>query len=673
MNITSGEIITYNSGLWLSQSYVQGNTDVDFSYLRVAKSRAKRRNGSWKHNEINGICYFDYNSLPDKYRSQLPDIATLQRYAVKPQSDTEDIINEAVWNTYKQFLPDYANYKYKIAKELAQAAAVIHEARNYVELKGISYSKSAVFDQLVKEIRLQELKYLPVTWRNLRDKIQAYASGERITDIIGVKNTGNTNRAKYKNNDFINGTLVELASSQKNYTSAYIYRKIRLICQQNGFEEFPSERWVSDAVKTPEMKFLIQQRYGANTRHNAHYRGYTPMQSALFAGDAWQVDGTRVNIVDHRATWIDKEGKKRTGQKFLYIVAVRDVMSGLPLGWEYCYEESAQAVIGALAMAVRNSGYLPYEFIYDRFPGHNSEEWQWIESQMHLKGVIMTKAHKAEGKGNIERWFGTLQSVFMSESDLYYGEGVKSSRRYAHRSKEYITEMRAWAAKNNFNFDSAIRETDTILENYINTPYNAYSRKFRNIDKSPLELHDESDKPNTIAVDQPQYCFLFGLRKQVSIRNYMIQTQIEGAVYYYGIDDVDITEKYTGEKLWNCFDYEDLSTVHLYHGDTYLGSFNEITPAQRFGPNKDMRAVGITKKIAEKNEERRKQRLQDIERRRLTVTESDEEDAISPEVGAMQGGNIAKSLYEAAETAFLNKEWATDEEEPVHVNSRNMY
>ena len=479
---------------------------------------------------------------------------------------------------------------------------------------------------------------------------------------------------QFKNNDFIKGRLVELASSQRNYSSAFIYRKLRLISQQNGFDKYPSERWVSNELKSPEIKYLIQQRYGANTRFNAHYRGYTPAQSALFAGDAWMVDGTRVNIVDHKGKWTDANGKRHTGQKFLYIVAVRDVMSGLPIGWEYCYDESAKAVIGALSMAVRNAGYLPYEFIYDRFPGHNTDEWLWTEEQLRIKGVIMTKAHKAEGKANIERWFGTLQSVFMAESDLYYGEGVKSSRSYAHRSKEYVTEMRMWATKNNFNFDDACRETNTIIENYINTPYSHYSRKFKSIDKSPQQLHDESDKPNVYPVDQPQYCFLFGLRKQVSIRNYMIQTQIEGATYYYGIDDVDLTEKYTGVKLWNCFDYEDLSTVHLFDGNNYLGSFNEVPPAQRFGPKKDMRAVGITKKIAEKNEERRQQRLKDIERRKQASIETDDEDAISPEVGIMQGGNIAKRLYEAAETAFLKNEWNTeDEEEPVHVNARNQY
>lgn len=673
MNITSGEIILHNASLWLAQSFLQGNTDVDANYLRVAKSRAKgKANTSWRHDTINDMCYFDYNALPEKYREQLPDETDLQRRAGKPQNDIEDIVNEALWNTYKRFLSEYAEYKYRQSKELAQAAAVIHEAANYAELKEIPFDKSPFFDALATEIKLQQLKYLPITWRNVRDKVQQYAEGTPITDIIGVKNIGNENRAEFKNNDFIIGNLVELMSSQKNYSSAFIFRKIRLICQQNGLDKYPSERWVSNEMRRPETKYLIEGRYGANTRHNAHYRGYTPQQSALFAGDCWQIDGTRVNIIDHRATWTDNKGKRHTGQKFLYIIAVRDVMSGLPLGWEYCYEESAQAVIGAISMAVRNAAYLPYEFVYDRFPGHNSDEWRWLEAQLHFKGVQMTVTHKAEGKANIERWFGTLQSVFMTESDLYYGEGIRSTRRYAHRSKEYVAEMRAWAQKNSFNFDDAVRETNEIIESYIQTPYSHYSRKFKAIDKSPLQLHDESDKPHVIAVDHPQYCNLFGLRKQLSIRHYMIETQIDGAKYYYGIDDVEITEKYTGVKLWSCFDYEDFSRVHLFDGDTYIGSFNEIPAAQRFGPDKDMRAVGITKKIAENNAQRRKERLQAIatKKQRAIIEQSADEEGISPEVGILQGGNIAKRLYEAAETAYLHDEW---DEEPVKVTARTQY
>jgi Integrase core domain. len=687
MNIISGDILNHNAELWLSEDYIRRATTVDADYLRVAKSRAKKSStdtASWRHDNIQEKCYFRYTCVPAKYRAELPNQEQLLSNAVKPHDEVCDLVTDAQWNSFKQFLPQYANYTFAKSKTLAQSAAIIHEAKNYVEVKGLSYSKSAFFERLSRELELQQIKYLPKSWRNLRDKVKAYAQGEPITNLVSPKNEGNANTAKFINNDLINGWIIELADSQRNYSAAFIYRKIRLMSEQSGLDNHPSERWVSDYLAKPETKFLIANRYGHDSRFNQVYRGYTPTQSAIFAGDCWQIDGTRVNIIDHRASWTNKDGKRVSGQKFLYIIAVRDVMSGHILGWEYCYEESAHAVINAIAMAVRNTGYLPYELIYDRFPGHNSESWAWVEANMQREGVKMTMTHKAEGKANIERWWGTLQTVFMMESDLYYGEGVKSSRRYAHRAKEYVTEMRSWATKNGFDFDDACRESDKFIDNYVNRPYSDYSRKFSHIDQSPAQLHTESDKPNTYAVTEQLYCYMFGLRKWVSIRKYMIETQIEGATYYYGIDDCEVVEKYTSVKLLNCFDYEDLGRVHLYDGEKYLGTFAEIKPAQRFGPDKDMRAVGKTKAINEKMTKHRTERLMDIQNRKsdavetrpaTSQTESEEPVEITPELGMFQGGKLKKPVYEAAETAFLREEWGAseDDEEEIIISTKDQY
>ncbi|NDV96473.1 transposase, partial [Dysgonomonas sp. 521] len=463
-NMKTSDIINYNSQLYISQDYILDNTGMSKGYLRKAKCLANKGAYSWTHQDILNACYFSYNNLPATVQSKLLPLAQLIEYAKETSDDSTAIVAAARQSSYTKFLPAFKK------QDIATSAAIIHEASLYIAMNNISFSKSAFFEKLANEIDIQQIKYLPKTWRNLRDKIQAYASGTPITDIIKEKNKGNRNRAKHVNNDILKSWLVGLIESQKNYSAAYIFRQIRRMSVQHGMTDFPSVRWISDYLTLPEMQYITQQRYGANSRFNHKYRAYVPTQSALFAGDCWQIDGTRVNIIDHRATYINKDGKKVTGQKFLYIIAVRDVMSGMVLGWEYCYEESATAVINALAMAVRTAGYLPYEFIYDRFPGHNSAEWQRIETYMRIAGTIMTVTHKADGKPHIERWWDTLQNVFMMDSDLYYGEGIKSTRRYAHRSKEYVASMRKWATDNKFNYDDACRETDNIVCRYLNTP-----------------------------------------------------------------------------------------------------------------------------------------------------------------------------------------------------------
>jgi len=668
--ITSGDIINYDSELLLSQEYMLKNTSLDYDYMRVAKSRAGKTGGTWRHEKLLNRCYFYYTNLPANMRNQLPTRQNLQTIAITYSNDIQTLISNALNDGFKTLLSTYAKNI-----ELAKSAAIVVEASRYCTQQNISFSKSEFFEKLAKEIDLQGLKYLPKSWRNLRDKVREYTHGEPINTLIRAKNEGNINRAQFKNNDLIKGWLIELADTQRNYSSAFMYRKLRLLCTQNNIAEHPSPRWVSDYISQPETQFLINQRYGAGSRFNQRHRAYTPLQSAIYAGDCWQVDGTRVNIIDHRGKWRDKTGKMVTGQKFLYIVVVRDVMSGLPVGWEYCYEENAQVVINALASAVRNTGYLPYELCYDRFPGHNTVDWAFVEAEMQRAKVIMTVSHKAEGKANIERWFGTLQDIFMQESDLYYGQGIKSSRRHAHRSKEYISQVRQWAKSNGFDFDDAIRETDGFIDRHNNTPYSAYSRKFASIDKSPAQLHDESDKPNTYPVEEHQFCYMFGLRKEVSIRNYMIHTQIDNAPYYYGIDECEIAERYTGVKLTNCFDYEDYSKVHLYNGNEYVGTFKAITPAQRFGPGKDMRAVGKMQAIATKMDNYRNEKRTDIRLKKDTATDAiqqDEEPAsVTSEVGMMLGGVIPKPDYEDAESRHLLHEW--EEAETQETNIRNQY
>lgn len=659
--LNSADIIKYNNDLWLSQEYIV-NSGVKYDYLRVAKSRAAKGAKSWTHETIANRCYFRYSDLPRTATAKLPEVGTLASNAVTVENDIVSIVSKALYSSFKAFLKGMSD-------DEARSAAVIHEASIYVRNNNISFSKSVFFEQLCAEIKLNSIKYLPATWRNLRDKVQAYSQGTHITDLVYAKNRGNENHAMFTNNDRVLNWLLDLAKSEHNYTAAMVSRKLTRKCIQESISKVPSPRWVSDWMSKPESQFLISQRFGNNSRHNANYRSYVPTLGALYAGDCWELDGTRVNIIDHKAV-VMKDGKKVNANKFLYIVAVRDVMSGHVLGWEYCYNESAEVIINALAMAVRNAGYLPYEFRYDKFPGHDTAEWLFVETSLRRMGVEMTQTTKAEGKAHIERWWGTLQTVFMSESDLYYGEGIKSSRKYAHRSKEYVVKMRSWASKNGFDFDTACRETNKILEAWSSTPYSAWSTKFKKIDKSPLELHNECSRPYTIDIAHPRFCYLFGIRRDISIRNFMILTQIDNATYYYGIDDCEVVEKYTGVKTINCFDPESFDKVHMFMGENYLGSFDRVTPAQQYGPNKDMRAVGRMKAISEKMKSHRTNKIAQLECSSETYYE-EEPTLVTSETGILLGHKVPKRDYEAAESKFLQDDWGDDED--LKINIRNKY
>lgn len=663
--LRNGDIVDLDNSLWVSQDCVHRNTDISHGYLRVAKTRAKRsgRTGLWSHTAVSGACYFSYDELPTSVTEVLPPEPLLRQSAVPPANDLHTLVSECVSWRYHRFMPYYDGETKNTATALSLAASIIHEATIYASTHAVSFRKSDFFKELCD--LTAGMKYLPKTWRIMKDKLQSCRAGTPAEDIIQPKNKNNRSAAKYSDNGLVNSWFLELADTKKNYSAAFIYRQLRTLCTQHGIGKNPSLRWVTEKLSDPKTQYLVHQRYGYESRFGRNYRAYTPQKTAVYAGDCWQIDGTRVNIIDHKTS---------RGNKFLYIVAVRDVMSGVPLGWEYCYEESHTAVISALAMAAKTAGYLPYEIGYDRFPGHNTEQWKQVEQKLAVAGVKMSVTHRAEGKAHIERWFGTLQDVFMQRSEFYYGQGIKSTRRHAHRANEYIALMRAWATKHNFDFDAAAAETDNILHAYVNTPLSDYSRKFSTIDESPLELHTRSDKPHTFALSDEQYCLIFGLQKYVSPRNYMIQTQIDNATYYYGIDDCEVVERYTGKKLLNCFDPDDLSSVHLFEPDSlrYLGTFAEVVPAQRFGPDKDLRSVGRMQSIARKHEEYRTAKKDKILKGGFTEATSSADEtyrfAPSPEVALLQGARIPKYSYEAAETAFLNEEWDDREEHDLSLS-----
>lgn len=239
--INSGDIINYNSGIWLSQEHILNNTSVSYKYLRVAKSRAKRDSSrAWQHTDIMNRCYFSYASLPRSVANQLSPVNTLIAHATELQNDISNIITTATYSRYKLFMNAMKN------DDLAKSAAVIHEASLYCKNNGVKFSKSRFFKSLAHEIEQHRLKYLPRTWRNLRDKIKAYQEGTSITELVTTKNEGNSNRAIFANNDLIRNWIIELADSQKNYSYAFMWRKLRTMSHQHGIDNIPSRRWVSD-------------------------------------------------------------------------------------------------------------------------------------------------------------------------------------------------------------------------------------------------------------------------------------------------------------------------------------------------------------------------------------------------------------------------------------------
>ena len=671
--------------IWLHQDYLMSLLGIDEEYLRTRRSAYRstvsrshltrdtlpNTGKSWRWATINDAFYYAYANIPDRapvhYRSQLPSHAELIALAGQTEraavaGELEPHFKQALADDYKAYLHCYGDCTKTQQANLAKAAAVLECAITWVRARNINLKKYEFINDFTSLLARYDVSYIPHNVRGFKRLLeQTVANGKPIAEAIKLPRAGNQFAAKYSDEEVRSWVLQLRGMSGVNFTNAHIIRKIKDACTLTC-KPCPSDRWIGGIMQEHNTEYLTaQERWGSKGRYSAIYRGYVPLQNALFAGDCWQVDGTRVNLIDHKG-----EGGAR---QFLYIIAVRDVHSGDLLGWHFDLKEDRWAVFNALKMAIKETGYLPYEIAFDRFPGHNTPEMtDWLDAVRQL-GTKVTFVHEAQGKASLERWFGTLQSVFMQDSAYYYGEGIKSRRKYAHRSEEAIKHMRKMARAEGFSFDDAVAEATGIIEAYRHTALAKYSRKHKTVELSPAQLYANSERPNVRALEEQELWWLCGLRIELPFHGAgLIKKEIQSVPFYYRTTDYSVISQH--RRVIVCYDLDDLSQVMLYAtGDgplrQFLGRAHEEVPAQPYGPDAEWGAIGKRKALIKEFEGYREQELEYRQ-----AVGSDIVAALSPAI-------VRKVDAERAETAVLIERWTgsdagLDEGEGLQFNPWNQ-
>lgn len=647
---------------WISEDLLIRNFNtLTEDYFKVARSRyqtglttAKRgkqilpdTGKAWRFARLKGKFYYAYDNIPDvapaRYRSRLPHPETLAQIAqTSVKSDRLSVLETEIKYRLSTLEIEYKRHYYGYRTEqmdaLARACAALQLCIDMGRERGLIASRNcqwfrdfgAVLDRL-------QVRYLPTNWRRLKEKTDAaLTGGTPIWQVVDLPRTNNQNARKLEDQE-IDSWVIQMRGMPQNFTNAHIIRKVRQMCELTG-KRLPSESWLSAMLAAPAVKFLTSAgRYGERGRMGQVYRDYTPVQNALFADDAWQVDGTRVNFIP----WKNAQGR----EEYLYMVIVRDVHSGMILGVNFSLTEDRWAYVNALNMACRMTGSLPYELMLDRFPGHNTEEWRLIEGRMQALGVKVSYKHTATGKAQLERWFETLQSVFFQESPYYYGEGVQSRRQAAHRSAEYLKAVRRVAHQDGWDQDTAAKEAIWCITRYNETPLAEYSRKHASIRHSPKQLYQVSEKPHCKTVADWQRAMLFGLMKTVAIRNNIIRTEIQKLEYLYRVDDYEVLKSHRTVML--AYELDDLGRAWIFADDDrrllnpqLLGEVRSLERVQVFGPGADYKSLGKDTK-----------RRNDISRQRQA--ELDTIRGQGSEVNLLLAGMGRKGEAEAAETAHL--------------------
>lgn len=546
----------------------------------------------------------------------------------------------------KDYLKYYAvSYDASRAASLATAASLLEAIVEVIRMENLNLKKRWFFDDLQEILTIWKVKDLPKSSKRIREKVlHLLESGQKITDVVHPHYEGNANAVRYDDAEIM-AWMVVMRDSGKNYTNAFIIRHIQEICTMVG-KAIPSQAWFETIFASQEMKMLTTGRYGKRGRRAALYQGYNPVLRAIFGGDCWQVDGSRVNLVN----WFDANGKAI----FLYVVVIRDLMSGKIIARTYCLGEDRWVYLDVFKQALTNAGYMPHQVVCDQFPGHNTLEWMTFQKRMEDEGCEFTFTSRAQGKAQVERWFSTMQTVFAAHSLFYYGEGVLSTRPHAHRSKEELTTARKQARLEGWNFDLAADESEKILEAYNSTKLCKYSRKWRNVEKSPTELHDSCEKPHVNHLQAPQIARLSWSRTEKKVANYMISPIVDGVEYHFGTEDLNILFE---KRVIVCYDSNDLSHVHLFEDtafEKYLGRAERVWEAQLFGADKDYTALTASK---ERNKRINKQ-LAERKEALIAPIQGD-----SGMLNILMGGFASKADLEQSESEWLKDNLLADDED----------
>lgn len=644
----NGRVVT-----WLSERIACVFFDVTEDYLRqtarykyrmsVKKHRRDQNlmpdtGKEWRYAYWQGKFYYDFDRIPKggKQIKEAEEIVKIYQDALAQGQylEVDREVDRALSDGFQEYIHRYNELSDEHCYALSRACGVVMVGVKWALANPDKVRKSEYWQDLASVVQKRAVRYVPNNWRRLKEKVLAVVEGRDITEVIDLPRAGNSNALRHADAELLSW-LFQLRRAPQNYTDAHIIREIRKVCRMAG-KATPSQSWFEQLLNEPKTKFLTFDRFGSGRQGNL--TPYTPVANAIFAGDCWQVDGTRINFLPY----INEKGR----EEFLYIIAVIDVYSGDVVGWHFCVNEDRHAYTAAMKMAISNTGYTPWELVLDRFPGHNTEEWQHFESRLRKYGTKVTYTSKKTGKAKVERFFGTLQSIFLQKSNYYYGEGIQSRRVAAHRSPEYLKSMKRVARGEGWNREKAEAEATACIELYRNTKYSEYSRRYKEIEQSPKHLHDVCDKAHAHQVEIWETLELFGKEKRVKLaRGGMITTEIARQRITYYVNDMEVIMNHTRVAL--VYDLEDINEVYLYEDSDqinrkFLGIATIAKPVQLYGPNANADELSAAMERQAHIEKQRQQAQQEIVQQ-------------GAELDLLNGPWTIKGASADAETAWLHE------------------
>lgn len=346
--------------------------------------------------------------------------------------------------------------------------------------------------------------------------------------------------------------IYQLASDSKAFSCADVYRKVCSICEEMGMKS-PKERTVNNifrgALRNP---VVYGHRYGAD-KMQYDMLSYASIKRAEYANDQWQIDGWTMPF--YYRDPVDKR------LKTMCLFVVMDAYSKRIVGYYVSGSENTETILDGLEDAVRKTGELPFEIVSDNHSFNQTKIAGNFKEALERSGVTWTVSSNPRYKQVIERSFRTFGECYAKQQYGYTGQGIRSISPDARISQEL--------------FDKYMKAGHLLTEDQIKAIaiycVDMWNNGVGSEGKSPNQLYEESERPNSIKLGDWRRCsHFFDLfirdMSEITVKNGQLNIVRAGRKYEYQLTS-DQAYKFNNKPV--TVKYIDLSEgVYMYDPST---------------------------------------------------------------------------------------------------------
>ncbi len=503
--------------------------------------------------EVGGVEYVGYMSIPQETRNIL-DFSQVQKLYYYNQFHKTEYLYESImihaYNAYNDISTAYLEVYKEMGYSIPEAVKYARQHSVWAYFIETFYKEYGVIHPLKEGVKAYNNLFAehPLSLETFRKKITK-ALKEGIPSIIIRKKGSGRPKEFGKQYEYM---VYQLASDAKAFSCAAVYRMVCDICEEMGMKS-PKERTVNnifrEALRNP---VVYGHRYGAD-KMRYDILSYASIKRAEYANDIWYLDGWTMPFYYRDPS----DGRLKT----LCLFAVMDGHSKKIVGYSISRSENTETILDGLEDAVRKTGELPFEIVSDNHSFNQTKIAENHKKALERYGVTWDVSSNPRYKQVIERSFRTFGEYHAKQQYGYTGQGIRSISPDARISQEL--------------FDKYMKAGHLLTEDQIKAIaiycVDMWNNGVGNEGKSPNQLYEESERPNSIKLGDWRRCsHFFDLfirdMSEITVRNGQISITRAGRKYEYQLTS-DQAYKFNNEPV--TVKYIDLSEgVYIYDPST---------------------------------------------------------------------------------------------------------